>query len=159
MAHDTIQAERRSELTDAMKAGDSLRRDVIRQIETEISRSKADPGFSGVVDDELYLQVIGGYVKRMSKARGEFVGAGERGAGHAERLTAEIDYLSRWLPHTPGREETLDLVRRAVAEVTAAEPDTPPAKLTGRVIGTVMRSGDGPDGSLVQELVRQDLGA
>ena len=159
MANDTIQGELRSQLTDAMKSGDSLRRDVIRQIETELSRAKADPGCSGVVDDELYLQVIGGYVKRMSKARGEFVDAGERGTAHAERLSAEIDYLSRWLPQTAGREETLDLVRRAVAEVTAAEPDTPPAKLTGRVIGMVMRSGEGVDGSLVQELVRQELGA
>jgi uncharacterized protein YqeY len=159
MANDTIRAELRGELTDAMKSGDSLRRDVIRQIETEISRAKADPGFSGAVDDQLYRQVIGGYVKRMSKARGEFVDAGERGAGHVARLTAEIDYLSRWLPRSAGEEETLVLVRRAIDEVTAAEPATPPAKLTGRVIGTVMRSGEGLDGSLVQELVRRELGA
>ena len=159
MTAGTIQAELRSELTDAIKSGDPLRRDVIRQIETEISRTRADPGFTGEVDDELYVQVIAGYSKRMAKARAEFVAAGERGAGHAERLTAEIDYLSRWLPEAAGEEETLALVRRAVAEVTAAKPDTPPAKLTGRVIGAVMRSAEGLDGGLVQELVRRELGA
>ncbi len=155
----TVQEQLRAELTDAIKAGDGLRRDVIRQIETEVSRAKSDPGFTGAVDDALYLDVIGGYVKRMTKASAEFEAAGDRGAAHVARLGAEIDYLSRWLPESVGEEETLALVRQVVTEVTAAEPDTPPAKLTGRVIGTVMRSREGLDGSLVQQLVRRELGA
>ncbi len=155
----TIQQQLRAELTDAIKSGDAIRRDVIRHIETDVSRAKADPGFSREVDDALYTDVIGAYAKRMAKARTEFVAAGERGAAHAARLTAEIDYLQRWLPLTAGTEETEALVRRVAAEVTATEPDTPPAKLTGRIIGQVMRSGEELDGALVQQLVRRLLEA
>jgi len=159
MPADTIRHQLRAELTDAIKTGDALRRDVVRQIETEISRTKSDPGFAGEVDDALYRDAIGSYVKRMAKARTEFAAAGERGAAHVERLTAEIDYLQRWLPTTVGEEETAEIVRRVVADAIAADPDTPPGKLTGRVIGQVMRSGEGLDGGLVQQLVRRELEA
>lgn len=155
----TIQQQLRAELTDAIKSGGNVRRDVIRHIESDVSRAKADPGFSGEVDDALYTEVIVAYAKRMAKARTEFVAAGERGAVHAERLTAEIDYLRRWMPETVSAEETAGLVRKVVAEVVAADPDTPPAKLTGRIIGQVMRSGEGLDGALVQQLVRRLLEA
>ena len=47
----TIQDELRVELTDALKTGDRNRKDVIRAIETEVSRAKSEPSFEGDVDD------------------------------------------------------------------------------------------------------------
>ncbi len=150
----SIHDELAEELKDAMRSKDRPRVNVIRQVETEVTVAKTAPGFSGDVDDELYLKVIGSYVKKMDKARREYEAAGERGRDNAAKLAYEIDYLQRWLPTTLSEEETRALVRRAVAETGATEP-----KQTGMVIGAVMKSGAAVDGATVSRLVREELGA
>lgn len=151
----SIQAELTTELKDAMKAQDADRRDVIRQIQTEIARAKSEPGFSGEVDDDLYRKVIGGYVKKMAKAREEYLTAGDRGAAQAAKLAFEIEYLARWLPKQLGEDETRLLVRQAIGDLDADDP-----KMVGRVVGHIMKSGrEGLDGGLVNRLVREELGA
>lgn len=147
----SIAEELREELKDAMRAKDKPRLNVVRGIETEVARVRSEPGFSGEVGDDLYRSVIGSYVKKMDKARDEFLAAGESGRTNAEKLAYEIDYLSRWLPAALGEDETRDLVRAAIAEIG---PDAP----VGRVIGQVMKSGrEGLDGGLVNRLVREEL--
>jgi uncharacterized protein YqeY len=137
-----------------MRAHDRRRMDVIRQVETELARARTEPGFSGEVDDALYRRVIASYVKKMDKARQEFEAAGERGRPQAEKLAFEIEYLQRWLPPALDEEATRALVRAAIAEVGATD-----AKMAGRVIGQVMKAGAGSlDGSLVNRLVREELG-
>jgi uncharacterized protein YqeY len=151
----TIRDELAAELRDAMRAGDKPRRDVIRQVETEAALTRSAPGFSGEPDaDELYVKVISGYVKKMDKARAEYLELGERGRPMAEKLAFEVDYLSRWLPSRLGEEETRILVRAAIAEL-GVEGDP---KAAGRVIGQLMKSHkDELDGGLVNRLVRDEL--
>ncbi len=149
----SIQDELRAELTEAMRARDRRRLDVIRSIETEISRARSDPGFGGSVDDELYRDVISSFSKKMDKARAEFESGGEAGRERSEQLAWEIGYLSRWLPRTLGEDETRVLVRDAIEHLGADDPT-----MAGRVIGHVMRHGpDGLDGSLVNRMVREEL--
>lgn len=151
----SIKSELASELREAMFARDARRRDVVRQIETEVTRKVTAPGFSGEADDALYRQVITSYVKKMSKARDEYAGMGERGAAMAEKLGFEVDYLARWLPKTLSESETADLVRSAIDELGVDDP-----KSAGRVIGHLMKSHkDELDGSLVGRLVREELDA
>ncbi|MGD2051361.1 MAG: GatB/YqeY domain-containing protein [Acidimicrobiia bacterium] len=150
----TVRDELTHELKDAMKAGDRPRVNAIRQVQTEVSVAKSAPGFTGEVDDDLYLSTIASYVKKMTKAKREFEGAGERGEAQAAKLAFEIDYLSRWLPATLGEDETRVLVRSAIDELGASDP-----KMVGRVIGHVMKSGAAVDGGLVNRLVREELGA
>jgi len=151
----SIKAELAAELREAMLARDARRRDVVRQIETEVSRRITAPGFGGKADDALYTQVIASYVKKMSKARDEYAGLGERGAAMAEKLGFEVRYLSRWLPKTLSESETSLLVRAAIAELGVDDP-----KSAGRVIGHLMQSHrDELDGALVGRLVREELGA
>ena len=149
----SVQAELRSELTDAMRAKDKARVNVIRQIETEVAVAKSAPGFAGEVDDGLYLQTIASYVKKMDKARLEYEAAGERGRERADQLAYEIDYLSRWLPKTLGEDETRSIVTAVIAELGVGDP-----RMTGRVIGHVMKNNDGLDGGLVNRIVREELG-
>ncbi len=54
----SIQEDLAAELIDALKAKDQPRKDVIRSIETEVARAKSEPGFSGDVDDNLYLNQL-----------------------------------------------------------------------------------------------------
>lgn len=150
----TIAEELADELKDAMRAKDAPRRDVIRQVQTEIATARSQPGFTGDVDDDFCRSVITSYVKKMDKSREEYAGLGERGEAMAAKLAFEVEYLSRWLPSKLGEDETRALVADAIDELGAAGDE----KAAGRVTGHLMRSrGDELDGSLVNRLVREEL--
>jgi uncharacterized protein YqeY len=152
----SIREELRAELTDAMVARDKPRTAVIRQVESEIALARSAPDFTGEVDDALYAKTLAAYVKKMDKARKEFLSAGERGADQAAKLAYEIDYLSRWLPEGIGEEATRQLVERAIADLGLG--DEPDPKVAGRVVGHIMKTGpEGLDGGLVNRLVREGL--
>lgn len=152
----SIREELADELRDAMRAKDARRRDVIRQIETEVAIARSRPGFEGELDDELYRQVIGSYVKKMEKSRQEYLDIGERGAALAEKLGYEVEYLSRWLPRKLDEEATRSLIREAIAELGVEKEE----KAAGRVVGHLMKSrGEDLDGGLVNRLAREELAA
>jgi uncharacterized protein YqeY len=152
----SIREELAAELRDAIKSKDAPRRDVIRQVETEIAMAKSQPGFTGELDDDLYRQVIGSYVKKMDKTRQEYVEMGERGEAMAAKLAFEVEYLSRWLPQKLDEEATRNLVREAIDELGVASDE----KAAGRVTGHLMKQhGQDLDGSLVSRVVREELTA
>jgi hypothetical protein len=152
----SIREELADELREAMRAKDARKRDVIRQIETEVAIARSRPGFEGEVDDELYRQVIGTYVKKMEKSRQEYIDIGERGAALAEKLGYEVEYLSRWLPRKLDEEATRALIREAIAELGVEKEE----KAAGRVVGHLMKSrGEDLDGGLVNRLAREELAA
>ncbi len=149
----SIADELQEELEDAMRRRDRSRLDVIRQVRTEASLRAAAPGFSGEVDDDLYRETIGSYVKKMTKARDEYLSLGERGAEMARKLSFEIDYLSRWLPTMAGEDETRALVKAALSELGVDDPGQ-----AGKVVGHLMRMRPGQlDGALVNRVVREEL--
>lgn len=149
-----IQDDLAEELRDALRAGDKPRKDVIRQIQTEVSTARSEPGFTGEVDDALYEKVIASYVKKMDKSRQEYLELGDRGAPMAEKLAFEVEYLGRWLPQKLGAEETRTLVRETIASLgVSGDP-----KAAGRVTGTLMKSlGGDLDGGLVAKIVSEEL--
>ena len=147
-----IKEELAAELKDALKKGDTRRRDAIRQIETEVAMARTAPDD---VDDELYRRVISGYVKKMAKAAREYRQLGDRGREMAEKLEFEVDYLSRWLPTKLDEEETRRLVAETIARLGAAGDP----KAAGRVIGAIMQEHkEEVDGGLVARLVSEELG-
>jgi len=142
------------ELKDAIRAKDGPRRDVIRQIETEVAVTRSQPGFTDEVGDDLYRQVIGSYVKKMDKSRQEYADLGERGAAMAEKLGFEVEYLGRWLPQKLDEAATRALVRSAIEELGVVGDE----KAAGRVTGRLMKGhGEDLDGGLVNRLVREEL--
>ena len=150
----TIQEELAAELRDAMKSKDVRRRDVIRQIQTEVATAKSQPDFEGEVDDAFYRKVIASYVKKMDKSRSEYAELGERGEEMGAKLSYEVAYLSQWLPKKLGEDETRDLVREAIAELGVAGDE----KAAGRVTGHLMKSRSKDlDGALTNRLVREEL--
>jgi uncharacterized protein YqeY len=154
MDQERVLREVKSELKDAMRKRDQLRLDALRQIETEVAKAKSAPGFQGKVDDALYLEVIAAYVKKMDKARGEFEVAGERGKEMIEKLSFEVDYLSRWLPKRLDEAQTRALLQKIIAELGVSGSGG-----VGRVMGHVMKHHkEEVDGGLVNRLARELLG-
>lgn len=152
----SIQDELSIELKAAMRAADKARRDVIRQVQTEVTVLKSSPGFTGGVTDETYRSVIASYSKKMQKAIEEYRSLGERGAAMADKLAFEVDYLSRWLPKKLDEAATRDLIDATITRLgLAGDP-----KAAGRVVGELMKEHkDQLDGLMVNRLVRESLGA
>jgi len=148
--HDEFVTERHS----AMKAGEKAKVNAIRQVESEVSVARAAKGFDGATDeDDLYRSVIAAYVKKMDKARREYLDLGDAGSEQAAKLGYEVEYLSGWLPDDGVDEEAVrQLVRTAIAELAVTDP-----KMAGRVTGHVMGRNRGLDGSVVNRLVREEL--
>lgn len=150
----TIQEQLITELRAAMKEKDAARRDVIRQVQTEVATAKSHPDFSGEIDDSFYQKVISSYVKKMEKSREEYAAFGERGEAMADKLAFEVEYLSRWLPKKLDEDETRRLVADAIEELDVADDE----KAAGRVTGHLMKTrGEDLDGGLVNRLVREEL--
>lgn len=149
-----IAEELDAELKDAMRAKDASRRDVIRQIRSEVGIAKTAPGFDGDEGDAFYEAIIASYTKKMQKSLTEYEGLGERGAAMAEKLRFEVDYLSRWLPTKMDEAATRALVETTVRDLGVhGDPSA-----AGRVIGVIMKSHkDDVDGSLVNRIVREQL--
>lgn len=148
----TIEEQLRADQTVAMKAKDKDTLNAIRSVQAEVAAAKSAPGFTGAVDDELYVRTIATYVKRVSKSKAEYDAMGSRGTDQAAKLAFEIEYLERYLPTVLDEAETKALVDRMITDL-GANADTP----AGQVIGAVMRSGQDLDGTLVSRLVNEAL--
>lgn len=150
----TIEERLTADRIAAMKGGDKATVNVVRQVQSEVALAKSAPGFTGEVDDDLYLATIAGYVKKMNKARREYEDLGERGRQQADQLAFEIDYLSQFLPEILSEDDTRALVEQTIEDLGVDDP-----KMKGQVIGAVMQSGEELDGGLVARLVSEELGA
>ncbi len=150
----SIQEQLTEDLRAAMKEKDARRRDVIRQVQTEVATAKSESDFSGELDDAFYQKVIASYVKKMDKSREEYEAMGERGEEMADKLAFEVEYLSRYLPQKLSEEETRKLVIEAIEELGVAGDE----KAAGRVTGHLMKArGEDLDGGLVNRLVKEEL--
>ena len=148
----SIEEQLREDQKQAMRAKDKPTLNAIRSVQSEVAAAKSAPGFSGVVDDDLYVATISTYVKRLTKSRSEYESMGEQGAAHAASISFEIDYLSGFLPQKLDETATRALVEKTIAEL-GADSETP----KGKVIGAVMKSGEDVDGALVNQVVVEYL--
>lgn len=148
----SIEQRLRDDQKTAMKTRDAATLNAIRSIQTEVATAKAAPGFKGESDDELFIKVIGTYVKRITKSKAEYDTMGERGAEQADKLGFEIAYLDQYLPKKLNEQDTRMLIEQTMADI-GADASMP----AGQIVGAVMRSGRDLDGALVNRLVRETL--
>ena len=118
----------------AMKSKNRDELNVIRAIRSKVGEETKKEGFTGEVDDALYLKVIAAYSKAMKKAHGEFLKTGPAGAENAAKLAYEVEYLSDFLPKKLDLNATRPLVEAAIAATGAASK-----KQIGMVMGHVMK--------------------
>jgi uncharacterized protein YqeY len=145
----SLQERVQSDITAAMRGGDSLRRDVLRMVSNaayNIEKKQQRP----LTDDE-YLAVL----TREVKTRRESVEA-YRGAGRedlASKEGAEIDILAEYLPQALTETELQALVDEGIAATGATS-----ARDLGKVMGWLSpRTRGRADGKTVSGLVAQTL--
>lgn len=149
----SIEADLKSQQIAAMKAKDSATADVIKMIRTKVSERRTSKGFTGEVDDALYVEVIAAYKKSLEKARVEFEKVGERGAQSVAELDGEIAYCMKFLPSLMSEDEIRSVVKELVAGMSSVN-----LAMSGRIVGMVMKEHKGrADAATVKTVVEQAL--
>ncbi len=134
----------KSDLADAMRAGERDRVGRLRLVLSELQRSAKEGG-----DDEL--AVLRRERKRRLDAAAQFRDAGRAELAAGEEAEAEL--IGGYLPAELGDEELRGLVERAVADTGATTP-----RDMGAVMKAVMPAVDGrADGRRVSDQVRAVL--
>lgn len=153
----SIEQTLRAKLTEAIKAKDRRTADVIRMIDTKVMERRTAKGFSGKVDDALYLEIIAAYRKSMAKAMSEYEAMGERGKAQVEELRFEVDFCAGFLPRQLEESEVREAVRQAISALGATGAKTD-AKMAGRVMGEVMKQHKGlVEAPMVKRIVDEEL--
>ncbi|MEM6732047.1 MAG: GatB/YqeY domain-containing protein, partial [Myxococcota bacterium] len=142
-------------LKTSMKSKDMEKVKAIRQLRSKVQETQNAPGFSGEVDDALYVKVIKSYVGSLKKGIGELESAGEKGAALRQQYQREIDLFSQWLPELAGEDETRKLVKEALTELGVTDP-----KQAGRVMGHLMKANkDRLDPGVTKRILSEELNA
>jgi uncharacterized protein YqeY len=147
----TLRDRLHTEITAAMRSGDSLRRDTLRMAESAIYNAEKRDRRTYADDD--VVAIIG----REVKTRRESVEAFRKG-GREELATkeeSEIAILGEFLPEQLSDDDLQTLVAEAVTATGAASP-----RDLGRVMGWLApRTRGRADGRRVSTLVAEQLGA
>ncbi len=139
-----------ADLKDAMRAGDTLRRDTIRRARSAIKNAEIEA--RGPLDDDAQVKVLRGIVKQHKESIAQFTAGGRDDLVAQE--TREMGVLEAYLP------AQMDAagIEAVVSEVIAAEGATGPGDM-GRVMKAVMsRVGGTADGKDVRVTVQRLLG-
>ncbi len=141
-----------SDLKEAMKAGDTLRRDTLRLIDSaiknvEIEKQKRETGLS----DEEVLEVLGRAVKQRQDSIRQFEAGGRPDLAENEKV--ELEIIVPYLPAQLSQAEialVVDEIFAAAGQVTAAD--------LGKIMGQAMARLKGKaDGNVVREIVKSKL--
>ncbi len=141
------------QMKDAMRARDARTLDVIRMLKSKLSQETTKAGFSGEVNDALWVKVISAYAKSQRKAVAVYERAGEAGRDHIAQINWELAFVGQWLPKMADEATVRGWVGEAIDGLGGKEK----ANL-GAVMGTVMKAHKGEaDPNLVRKLVQAQL--
>ena len=147
----TLQDTIQSDLADAMRAKDEVRKSTLRMLTAAVKNAQIEARKE--LDDAAILAVIQKQVKQRRESVVEFKkGNREDLASHEE---AEIAILGAYLPAQVSREEIVEAARKVIAETGAAGP-----KEMGKVMPLLSKQfGASADGRTISEVVKELLGA
>lgn len=148
----SIKENIKADLTDAMKSGETDKRDVLRMLDSmiknvEIEKNKREDGLG----DEEILEVVSRAVKQRKDSIEQYTKGGREDL--AEKEKAEIDILFKYLPEQMSEDELRNIVK-SVIEETGAKDKSEIGKVMGAIMGKVKGKADG---NLVKKIVEDVL--
>ena len=145
----TIRAQLQNDIKDAMKRGDSGRRDVLRSLMAAIKQVEIDERIT--LDDDGILSVI----SKQAKQRRESIADYEK-AGRAESVAEEqaiVAIIEEYLPQQLSEDDIRTKAAAKIAELGVENP-----RGMGQVMSALMADLKGQaDGKLVSKVVRELL--
>lgn len=138
-----------TDLKEAMKARDALRRETIRGARGAIKNKEIETG--APLDDDAVVRVLRALVKQRTDSIEQFQAAGR--AELVEKESAEKAVLEAYLPAAPDAARIEQVVAEVIAEVGAAGP-----REMGKVMKPALeRLGAAVDGKRVSQEVKKQL--
>src|SRR5215212_791537 len=145
----TLIKEIEGDLTDAMRAGETERRDALRLILNALR--SAEKELQRPLKEDEELQVLQRERKRRLEAAEAFRAGGRE--EQAVKEEQELGVLEEFMPAPLSEDELEEIIDDAIAEVGATS-----MRDLGRVMADVMPQVSGrADGSVVSQLVREKL--
>ena len=149
----SIENQLKETLKSAMRSKNKPLLNLVRMLKTKMMEQTTKGGFSGEVNDALWLEVIAAYEKSQKKALTQFRDLGPSGEAQAAELVWEIEQLQQWLPEKASLSEVQGWVAEAIDALGGKD-----GLHSGRVIGQVMKAHrDVVDASMVKECVEAAL--
>lgn len=112
----SLEADLATQLQDAVRAGDTVRRDTIRQLRAALHNEAIASG--GTLNDQAASAVVRRLVNQHKDSIAEFTKAGR--SDLVDKEQAELDILQTYLPAEMDREEMASAVRAAIAATGAS---------------------------------------
>lgn len=138
------------DLTDAMKARDTVRKDTIQLIRSAILQIEKDKKI--ILGDDEITEVLARELKSRRDALSDIEKSGR--ADLKEKADREIEIILGYMPRQLSREELETIVREAIDETGALS-----LKDMGKVMKAVMPKVKGrADGNIVNDIVKGLLG-
>src|SRR4029453_1734420 len=145
----TLIAEIEGDLTEAMRAGETERRDALRLILNSLRAAEKD--LQRPLSDDEELQVLQRERKRRVEAAEAFRAGGRE--EQAEDEEYELEVLAEFMPEQISEAEIEEIIDDVISEVGATN-----IRDMGRVMAGVMHQVSGrADGSVVSQLVKGKL--
>ncbi len=145
-----IQDDITGQMKDAMRARDARTLGVIRMLKSKMGQETTKAGFSGEVDDALWLKVITAYAKSQRKAIATYERAGEAGLEHIEQINWELSFVGQWLPKMADEPTVRGWVEEAIEGLGGKDK-----AVMGAVMGSVMKAHRGDaDPNMVRKLAQ-----
>ena len=138
-----------SDVKDAMRAGETLRRDTLRMVLAAMKNRRIETGQD--LDEDQQLAVLLSAVKSRTDSVTQYEANDRQDLADQER--AEIEVLQGYLPKQLSEEETAEIVRAKIGELGLTSKSE-----MGQVMKAIMADHKGAlDGKLVQRLAAQEL--
>ncbi len=148
----TLREKIPEDLKNALRNRSELELSVLRMLQAAIRNKEIEikKGKEFLTDEEV-IEVVSGEVKRRKEAVSEYTKANRQEL--ADKETAEVDILMRYMPKQMEEEEIRLETRNAIDEVNALS-----VKDMGKVMKSIMPRLKGrAEGSLVSRIVREEL--
>ncbi|MDA1266554.1 MAG: GatB/YqeY domain-containing protein [Planctomycetota bacterium] len=145
----SLQATLEADLKDAMRAGETLKRDTLRMVISALKNKRIELGED--LDDAAQLAVLMTAGKMRRESAQQFDEAARPELADKER--SELAVIEAYLPKQLGEDEVRDLVQAKITELGVSS-----RKDMGQVMKAVMAAHKGSvDGKLVQRLAGELL--
>ena len=145
----TLKEQLKSDLKDAMRAKDIVKRDSIRSINTMIKQIEVDERKD--MSDEEVIALIQKGVKTRTESISQYKSAGRDDL--VEKEQAEIDIFSDYLPKQLTDDELQSIIQAIIKETNASS-----MKDMGKIMNPAKsKIGGGADGKRINEMVKKLL--
>jgi len=133
----------------AMKSGDKVKTNILRTLLASLKQKQIEKQRS--INEDEYFGIIKRIVKQLKESADTYQKAGR--SELAEKETIELDIIKKYLPEIFSEEQTLDLVKKVIAQTAANDLSE-----MGKVMSIVMQKSNGKvDGGIANRLVKELL--